>query len=64
MSDEAITTEYLMPLVKRLGPIVGAAFGKYSTMDATDAAYKIERLELRTLGAKQATGVVASVEFF
>lgn len=64
VTDESISTEYLMPLVKRLGPIVGAAFGKYSTMEATDAANKIERLELRVLSAKPSTGAVMAPEYF
>lgn len=64
VSTDTISTEYLMPLVKRLGPIVGAAFGKYSTMEATDAANKIERLELRVLSAKPSTGAVMAPEYF
>lgn len=64
MSEDEISTEYLMPLVKRLGPVVGAGFGKYSSMEATSAANQIERLELRPLSTKPATGAVAKVEYY
>jgi hypothetical protein len=63
-TDDSIETEYLMPLVKRLGPIVGAGFGKYSSIDATVAANRIESLELRQLSAVRPTGAVVGSEYY
>jgi hypothetical protein len=60
----AVSDEYLMPLVKRLGPVVGASFGKYTTMEATSAAYQIEMLELRRLSSVGPTGEIAEGEYF
>lgn len=63
-TDDSISTQHVMALVKRIGPVVGASYGKYSTPEATAAANQIERLELNQLSVSPPTGAVAQSEPF